>query len=241
MEGEGIMRIIGRVMTPFIVVLAFMGGWKARSIFAPGPKAAEPAKPKPFAAAFADPILLPGVPDVRQSTDYSCGASALQAVLHYYGFEAREDTLMKACKTTSRYGTQPAGIVRAAKEKGFTAKIREGLSLDDLAAALQRGIPVIADIQAWVDKPKPGSSWLKRWEDGHYVIVIGMDDTHIYVEDPSLLGCRGRIPRAEFIERWHDYEGEPPYDKKDRAYVQMGIFIESAKKPVRGSSICPVE
>jgi len=235
------MRIIGRMLTPVIVVLAFLGGWKARSIFAPGSKTPEWAKPKPPASAPASPILLAGVPDVRQSTSYSCGASALQAVLHYYGIEAREDTLMKACKTTYRDGTQPAGIIRAAKERGLKATFREGLSLEDLQAALKRGIPVIADIQAWADKPKPGFSWLKTWEDGHYVIVVGMNETHVFVEDPSLLGCRGRIPRAEFIERWHDYEGAPPYDKKDRAYVQMGIFIESLKKPAPSPSLCPVE
>jgi uncharacterized protein len=50
-----------------------------------------------------------------------------------------------------------------------------------------------------------------------------------YVEDPSLLGSRGVIPRPEFKERRHDYEGKPPFDKTDRAYRAMGIFIEGAK------------
>ena len=50
-----------------------------------------------------------------------------------------------------------------------------------------------------------------------------------YVEAPSLLGSRGVIPRTEFLERWHDYEGKPPFDKTDRAYRTMGIFIEGTK------------
>jgi predicted double-glycine peptidase len=58
------------------------------------------------------------------------------------------------------------------------------------------------------------------------VIVLGLDAASVYVEDPSLLGCRGIIPRGEFLERWHDYEGPPPYGPNRRAYVRMGLFIE---------------
>jgi predicted double-glycine peptidase len=58
------------------------------------------------------------------------------------------------------------------------------------------------------------------------VIVLGLDADSVYVEDPSLLGCRGIIPRAEFLERWHDYEGRPPFDAGRRVYMRMGIFIE---------------
>ncbi|RPI99790.1 MAG: hypothetical protein EHM31_09480, partial [Candidatus Aminicenantes bacterium] len=37
--------------------------------------------------------LFASVPDVRQSTGYTCGASALQAILAYWGTEEREDRL----------------------------------------------------------------------------------------------------------------------------------------------------
>ena len=56
--------------------------------------------------------------------------------------------------------------------------------------------------------------------------AFGLDAASVYVEDPSLLGCRGIIPRREFLERWHDYEGPPPYGPSRRAYVRMGLFIE---------------
>jgi predicted double-glycine peptidase len=72
--------------------------------------------------------------------------------------------------------------------------------------------------------------WENDWEAGHYVVVIGIDDRNIYVEDPSLLGSRGVIPQVEFLKRWHDYEGEPPYDSKDRTYFHLGLFIEGKKK-----------
>lgn len=45
-------------------------------------------------------------------------------------------------------------------------------------------------------------------------------------------GTRGVIPKQEFLDRWHDYTGEPPFDPTDRAYVRLGIFI-TGKTPVR--------
>lgn len=38
-------------------------------------------------------INLINLPDVRQATDYTCGPSALQSVLMFYGEEVREDKL----------------------------------------------------------------------------------------------------------------------------------------------------
>lgn len=223
------MKIVRRVFSLLFLVLGGIAGWEARGLFQPtgGP----PSFSWPFASSAAvRPVLIDGVPDVRQSTPYSCGAAALQAILHFNGIEAREDELMKELRTTSAQGTHPESILRVARERGLRAELREGLGLEDLRASLQRGVPVIADIQAWTNGKPAGFSWKDDWEDGHYVIVLGMDSNHIYVEDPSLLGCRGTIPRQEFLERWHDYEGDPPYDASDRAYVHMGIFIEGGIK-----------
>jgi predicted double-glycine peptidase len=217
------MGILRRILGTVFVIVAFVGGWQVRGWLKPD------AKQAPQAAAAPAPFLLLGVPDVRQSTVYSCGASALQAVLQYYGLEEREDTLIKECKTTAAMGTQPAQIMKAAKARGLTATLKEGLDLNALEAAVWEKIPVICAIQAWSDSKTPGFSWAKDWEDGHYVIIIGLDAKNVYVEDPSLLGSRGMIPRAEFVERWHDYEGKPPFDKTDRAYRAMGIFITGLK------------
>jgi hypothetical protein len=195
---------------------------------------AAPVLQAPAAAAGSpatnDPALLAGVPDVRQSTSFSCGASVLQAVLAYWGIEVREDVLMKACGTTEKDGTPPAAILRVARSYGLKAEMKEGCSLADLEAALARGVPAIVDIQAWAETSGPGFSWSSDWEDGHYVVVLGLDRERLYVEDPSLLGGRGVIPLPEFEARWHDYEGDPPRDASDKSYVRMAIFLEGAKK-----------
>ncbi len=38
--------------------------------------------------------ILSNVPDTRQSANYSCGATALQAVLKYWGIDIEEDKLI---------------------------------------------------------------------------------------------------------------------------------------------------
>jgi len=167
--------------------------------------------------------LLDGIPDVRQSTDYSCGASVLQAVLAYWGTSEREDRLMARLGTKPLLGAGPEAIVRVARDYGLEAELREGLDLEDLEAALKTGTTVIVNIQAW----REGQSrpWAETWEDGHYVILLGADAANLYFEDPSLLGSRGFIPRPEFLDRWHDYEGEPPFDAADRKFVHAAIFV----------------
>ncbi|MBE3111529.1 MAG: C39 family peptidase [Acidobacteria bacterium] len=173
------------------------------------------------------PSLLEGVPDVRQSTGYTCGASALQAVLAYWGTEEREDRLAARLRSTPEAGTHPLDIVRVAREFGLTADLREGLEISDLEATLAAGTTVIVDLQAWRDSAD--LPWTETWDDGHYMVLLGMDGENLYFEDPSLLGSRGTIPRSEFVDRWHDYEGDPPLDPTDRKYVRMAIFLRGSR------------
>jgi len=52
-------------------------------------------------------IELLNVPDVRQSTSYTCGPSLLQAILMYYGIEKREDILAQLSHSTPEKGSTP--------------------------------------------------------------------------------------------------------------------------------------
>lgn len=165
------------------------------------------------------PSILP-VPDVRQSTTWSCGPSALQAVMMYWGREILESDLMRMCHTTSD-GTSPDDVVRVAREQGFDAQLRDGLTVDDLKASVNAGVPVIVECQAWRDGADLQRPWKDIWDSGHFMVVIGVDERNVYFEDPSLLGSRGVIPRAEFEERWHDVD--------DRPHVHTGIFVQGSK------------
>jgi predicted double-glycine peptidase len=144
------------------------------------------------------------VPDVRQATDYTCSASALQGVLAYYGIELREDVLAKELGATPEDGAPPEAIVRVAIAHGLQATKRENMAVEDLAAALAQGHPVIVEMQAWSDRPR--TSWADDWDDGHYAIVVAVEGDRLVFEDPSVLGSRAVLSRREFEERWHDID-----------------------------------
>jgi len=52
---------------------------------------------------------------------------------------------------------------------------------------------VIVNGQAWRDDS--GIPWANEWEDGHYMVVIGLDEKNVYFEDPSILAA-GDLFRA---------------------------------------------
>lgn len=166
--------------------------------------------------------LLP-VPDTRQSTDYSCGAAALQAVLAYYGTEVREDQLMRQLASDPDKGTSPEALLRVARNYGLQADLRQPMQIVELQHWVEQGVPIIVCAQAW--REEAGRAWPDDWDDGHYLVVIGVDADNVYFEDPSLLGSRGRIARTEFVQRWHDVEAD------GTRYVQAGIVLRGQPKP----------
>lgn len=219
------MRTLKSFLAAFVVILAvFAAGFivgRASALSSGPPFAADRAA----VPAAPDPTLpfLSSVPDVRQSTGYTCGAAALQAVLAHWGIYEREDRLAAELGSTPEAGTHPADIVRIARRHGLEAELREGLEIADLEAALASGTTVIVDLQAW--RERSDIPWAETWDDGHYMVLLATDRENLYFEDPSLLGARGFIPRTEFLDRWHDYEGQPPLDASDRTYIRMAIFI----------------
>jgi predicted double-glycine peptidase len=164
--------------------------------------------------------LLP-VPLVRQANSYSCGAAALTSVLYYYRrFDGRETELYERLTTTEADGTHPASIVAVARQFGLTAELREGVTVGDVRAAVERRDAVIVDLQAWTDAPHP--RWRDEWEDGHYVVAVGIDATRLYVMDPSTPGAYAFVALSELPDRWHDYE---TLNGARREYHHMAIFF----------------
>lgn len=145
---------------------------------------------------------LLNVPDVRQPSNYTSGPAALQAVLAYYGTDVAVDELINQTNTTEN-GTLPDNLAQTARQKGFNAEIKENMTLQDLQQNINQGKPVIIDIQAWRSSNTTGN-WTDDQSDGHYMVVIGIDNQNVYLEDPAILGSRGYIPLQEFLERWHN-------------------------------------
>tara|TARA_Y100000590_G_scaffold127524_1_gene145810 strand:+ start:1280 stop:1738 length:459 start_codon:yes stop_codon:yes gene_type:complete len=124
-------------------------------------------------------------------------------VLQYYRiYDEGELTLAHELNTSTDHGTDPEDIVRVASNYGIDAVIKR-LTLEKISEYILQDIPVIVTYQAWsIDE----NDWADVWEDGHYSIIIGIDDYNVYLEDPSLSQEIGYIPREEFLERWHDVD-----------------------------------
>jgi predicted double-glycine peptidase len=145
------------------------------------------------------------VPLTRQGTDYTCGIAALQAILYYYGEEFREDELVKKLQPTINEGTKYREIAKFAQSLNFRVDVRTKMTLDDLQRLINEKKPVILLIQAW---PESRVDYTQDWDDGHYVVAVGYDHQNIYFMDPSTLGNYTFIPVREFLDRWHDRDGQ---------------------------------
>ncbi len=145
------------------------------------------------------------IPDVRQNTNFSCGAAALHAVCAYWGVGPdSEYDYMKNLHTDPDFGTLPQEMIKFAQNEGLKVEARQRMTIIDIKTALDRtpSRPVIVLIQAYGD-PKT----YRENDNGHYVVAVGYDDGHIYFEDPILFGIRGELTYKEFDLRWHDDDG----------------------------------
>jgi predicted double-glycine peptidase len=169
----------------------------------------------------------------RQSTEYSCGASALQAVLSYWGKDLDEDELMRVLHTTPETGTYPEDIARVARELGFEAEVKENLTLNEVEKSTEKGNPVIVLGQAWISREESEKAVTDDWEDGHYVVILAVDKEYVYFEDPYIRMGKGFMPRQAFEEHWHNIGGKTPAGMSKQMHV--GIFI-IGEKPAKAQS-----
>lgn len=145
------------------------------------------------------------VPLTRQALNYTCGASAFQSILYYYGIEYSEGDLADLLHSDTLDGTHYQNIVSIANALNFNVETKTNATFADLKHYLDLKKPVIILIQAWTDQSVV--DWKNDWIDGHYVVAIGYDQNNVYFMDPSTLGNYAYIPKPEFMDRWHDIDG----------------------------------
>ena len=202
------------------------------------PSAAPQAAPNPAGdpkAGVRPPPRLPGdsfaVPIVRQEQSYSCGPAALVAILRYFrAWDGPEQALYQPLGTSPAEGTLPEKLAAVARGLGLQASVEQRMTIEKLRQALRRGQVVIVELQAW---PTPGSApqpWSSRWDDGHYVVLIGLDAHYAYFMDPSTSGAYTYLPLDELVARWHDINEARKDPKLFRDY-QLGVLIGPAARP----------
>ena len=174
----------------------------------------------------------------RQITEYSCGASALQSVLSYWGREVDEAELMKLLHTTPEAGTYPEDIVRGARALGFDARAREGLTLDEVAEFTAGGNPLIALAQVWRSQSGSAPSAEEDWDNGHYIVVLGVDPDYVYFQDPYMRMSKAFVPRKTFEAHWHQVMGGDL--ESNPKLMHLGIFVRG-DKPAERSAVGEVD
>ena len=148
-------------------------------------------------------ILLDVKPFQETLNADMCGPASLKIVLEYYGINKSEDELSQLCKFKEGLGVDDKGIKSAAEKLGLKVKIKNNSSFKDIEKWLKKETPVIVD---WFTKGRTdyGDS---STADGHYSVVMGLDDNFIYLQDPEL-GAMRKIERNNFMRVWFDFNGQ---------------------------------
>ncbi len=152
------------------------------------------------------PAAMQPIPLTYRETADHCGPAVVRAVIRYrLGKDIDELALVGQLKPTPEEGTAPDSIIRVlGHEYGLPTTLVEQASLDHLRSVLGRGESAILNLQAWAEPTAQAVSWQDRWDDGHYVVLVGLDDAFLYAMDPSIPDAYGYLPLDEFEIRWHD-------------------------------------
>jgi len=163
-------------------------------------------------------ILLDVKPFQETLNADMCGPASVKIVLDYYGIEKSEDELAKLCRLKKGLGIDDKGIKTVAEKLSFKIKIKNNSSFKDIEKWLSRDVPVIVD---WFTRGRTdyGDS---STADGHYSVVMGLDDDFIYLQDPEL-GAMRKIIRNDFMRVWFDFKGQ--YLKPKELIVRQIIAI----------------
>jgi len=164
------------------------------------------------------PNLLPLKPFQETLFKSMCGPASLKIVFDYYGIEKSEEEIAKLAGTTEDLGTDEEGIKKAAESLGLKVEIKNESSFEDIQNYLNKKIPVIVN---WFTRGRIDYDD-SQVPDGHYSVVVGLDDEFIYLQDPEI-GKLRKIKKNDFMKVWFDFIGS--YIKPEELIIRQIIAI----------------
>ncbi len=121
-----------------------------------------------------------------------CAPTCLAMVLEYHGIKMSTKEVAKLCNTDAKGTTYSDDMLNAAKKLGLNGSFAGGgANIDWLKNTTASGIPVIV----YVDTKSYGMA------DGHCMVVTGVKDGYVYVNDPWT-GKQLRYGTAAFNAIW---------------------------------------
>lgn len=136
--------------------------------------------------------IVLSVPHYKQQYEGDCLAACALMITMYYNQPVRYRRLLRALGT-QEYGT-PFSNLRRLNAFGHTVEIING-TLEQLYAQLLQRRPTIASVQTG-----QLSYWPRASE--HALVIAGMDDRFVYVNDPVLDNGPTPVPMGDFDLAW---------------------------------------
>jgi len=130
-----------------------------------------------------------------------CGPASLKMVLEYWGINKNEEEVAIACNRDPELGTDDVALKKAAESYGFRVEIENNSSFDSMQGWLDRRVPVIVN---WFTRGRSDYGE-EEVPDGHYSVVVGLDEEYIYLQDPEIGGLR-KLKRDDFMRVWFDFK-----------------------------------
>jgi ABC-type bacteriocin/lantibiotic exporter with double-glycine peptidase domain len=136
------------------------------------------------------------VPFIRQQNDHTCGPTALQMVLQFYGRDIPDAMLCAMASTTEKSGTARKGMVRAFTLLGFKTHSHHDATLDEVKYFIEQGIPVIVNYRDFEENT------------GHYGVIVGLENGKVFIHDPYHTEPYLEADAIAFDARWYGYHSK---------------------------------
>lgn len=133
----------------------------------------------------------------RYRTD--CGVACTLMILNYYGKSDGKTVDQLASETTlpiGDVGLMPSQLVALADKHGLKLRVSDNTTEDQIRAEIDAGRPVIALIAYRFILNRLDQGDNKPFNDGHFIVIVGYDDTHFVANDPDYW--------TTFVEKGHD-------------------------------------
>jgi predicted double-glycine peptidase len=134
------------------------------------------------------------IPFFKQDVNYSCGPAVIQMVLKFYGKFFSEEELMKRLKTNKNIGTRHEDMIDVTTKEGFYVYSNNGSSFQEIDLFLKEKKPIV------VNFIEPNDN------EGHYSVVVGLNDEDIILNDPWN-GPNFKMKKTDFEKRWFSEDG----------------------------------
>lgn len=163
-----------------------------------------------------DNYLLPVKPFQETLHGSFCGPAVIKMVLDFYGIDKSEDEVAILSKKDDDLGIGDKDIKRTLEGEGLKVEIKNFASFDDIQAVLDKKSPVIVN---WLTRGRADYDE-DDLADGHYSVVVGLDEENIYLQDPEVGRVR-KIVKKDFIRVWFDFTSDHIEKWEDLVIRQM--------------------